>query len=162
VSPKVSFKSLLGFMKRPKKPSKEGYKAYLYIEGITAETGDLNRLIQCVDFDHGFHMSGGISPKPDFTGMTIRKPVDSHSPPLALAALTALTIPTMILYFYSTKATKVRDMIIMHNSHLTSVKLHTDPAGKGLMETLVFDVSKIQWNFASSSAGWDLLKNRPI
>lgn len=159
MSLKNIFKRLLSITKRPKKIPNL-CKLFIYIEGITEETGDLKRLIRCIDYEHGFHMSGGISPKPDFTGMTITKAVDRHSPPLALAALTNLTIPTMILYFYSTKTTKVRDLIIMHNSNLKSVKQHTECSH--LLETLIFDVNKIQWNFDSSSAGWDLLKNRPI
>ena len=64
-------------------------KLFLYIEGITEETGELERLIRCVDY--------------------------------------------------------------MHSRNLKSVKQHT--TGNDLLETLVFDVDKIQWNFDSSLPG---------
>ncbi len=154
------FKGLQALFKIPKAAG-DSYNIYLYLQGITKETGNLNRLIRCTDYDHGFHMSGGISPKPEFTGMTIKKPVDRHSPPLALAALTNLTIPTMTLYFYCTRTSQVRHMLLMHNITIKSVKQHIGQSGKGFSETLVLIFTKIQWNFGTASAGWDLLKNQP-
>ncbi len=159
--PKISFKKFLDTIKLPK-ASEQGLKAHLYIKGITEETGNLNRLIRCIDYDLGFQMSDGISPKPTFTTMTITKPADKHSPTLALTALTNLTVPTMTLYFYNTKAAKVQYMIIMNHISILSNKQHMDPGGKDLLETVSFSFSKIEWNYENSSAGWDLIKNRPV
>ncbi|EEG76258.1 type VI secretion system tube protein Hcp [Dethiobacter alkaliphilus] len=151
--------SLLKFLTKQQRT--EGIDVCLYLKGITEETGDLNRLIRCYEYNQYLQMPVQASANPKLSTITLTKPVDSYTPVLNLAAATNLIIPRAILYFYNNAAKQIQYMITLHDVFISSTRqyLKTD---KNLCDTFTLGFDKIKWEYKSSSTGWDLSGKKPL
>ena len=134
-------------------------EAYLYLKTITEETGDLNRLIHCLEYNQCLQMPVQPSANPHLSSITVTKEVDRYTPALNLAAATYLTIPTGILYFYNNRTKRIHYMITIFDVFISSTRQYLE---NKLLDTFTLGFGKIQWEYNSSSAGWDLANKKPL
>jgi type VI secretion system secreted protein Hcp len=172
-----------------------GFDIFLKLDGIDGEstTKGHEKEIEVVSYDHSIDSTvpssggGGGAGKATFSGVRIRKLLDTASIPIALACASGLHIasarfafrrPSPPLDFY---VVALEDVVVTHagqcattgiQSPLAFETLAKSPAGAALLEEVTLHFDKIRWEYRPIASkrstlppitgGWDVQANRKL
>jgi len=127
--------------------------------------------VPVLSFSSGVHQPGatGSLPvpgsRPEFTGLTLMKPLDQSSPKLFIAAASGQHIASARLDLYGTGSTVIGS-IILTDVLITSVNQGGSSAADATAEevTLAFGKLELQYNGANgtTSGAWDITQNKRV
>jgi type VI secretion system secreted protein Hcp len=171
-----------------------GFDIFLKLDGIDGEstTKGHEKEIEVVSYDQSIDSTvpaggGGGAGKATFSGVRIRKLLDTASIPIALACASGLHIqsarfsfrrPSPPLDFY---VVTLEDVVVTHagqcattgiQSPLAFETLAKSPAGAALLEEVTLHFGKIRWEYRPQgpkgqalppiTGGWDVKANRKL
>lgn len=154
--------------------------AYLRIEGITggATASGYEGWMEVAAFDWGVSMPGASATggrsatRPDFSPVTVVKPIDAATPLLAQGAASGRRYPEAELVFFSAGSTTPVGSVKLSDVRISASLASSGEAG-AMLETLSLSFGKVEWSYspinprtgrpgAEVKAGWDVAANRGL
>ena len=172
-----------------------GFDIFLKLDGIDGEstTKGHEKEIEVVSYDQSIDSTvpsgggggGGGAGKSTFSGVRIRKMLDTASIPIALACASGLHIATARFAFRRAPldfyVVALEDVVVTHagqcattdvQSPLAFETLAKSPAGAALLEEVTLHFAKIRWEYRPMgpkgtglppiTGGWDVKANRKL
>ena len=172
-----------------------GFDIFLKLDGIDGEstTKGHEKEIEVVSYDQSIDSTvpsgggggGGGAGKSTFSGVRIRKMLDTASIPIALACASGLHIATARFAFRRAPldfyVVALEDVVVTHagqcattdvQSPLAFETLAKSPAGAALLEEVTLHFAKIRWEYRPVGpkgtglppivGGWDVQANRKL